>query len=231
MAALSELFSTIRHHPNQIIVLHSGNVIAGLDPRQPGYLQAFERQDVPAGIRTTAAAIDRAEAGEEDVLAQLRERWFDANVVMDGMFEGAGIIAPELPEIAAMFTADELRRCRTKAPYTEEMTAKVFRSAFQLYEALVDQAGRLPVLDPIHAIQTYYYRLSLGTMLHGLWWIQNGSQPIKRLERLRNDYIDLGLAVCATYYDDLLTADAKARWLYRELINALRFAKYKAMEA
>ena len=227
---MSELFSTIRHYPDQIIVLHAGGVIAGLDPRQPGYLQAFERPDVGADVRAMAAAVDQAEAGDEGVLVQLLERWAVASTVMNGMLEGAEIVAPELSDIAAIFTPDELRRCRAKAPYTAEMTAKVFRSAFALYETFVEQDGRLPVLDPVYAVQTYYYRLALGTMLHCLWWISNGSQPIKRLERIRNDFIDLGLAVWATFYDDLLTADAKATWIYRELCNALRFAESKARE-
>jgi hypothetical protein len=177
------------------------------------------------------AALDAAQAGEEAVLAQLRERWAEASTTMDSMLEGAEILAPALSEVAEIFTVDEIRRCRTQAPYTGEMTAKVFRSAFALYETLTEQDGRLPVLPPKYAIQTYYYRLALGTMLHCLWWIRNGSETIKRPARLRNDFIDLGLAVWATYYDDLLTADVKAAWMYRELSHALAFASWQASNA
>lgn len=222
--AVSELFSTLRYFPDQVIVLHDGRAIAGLDPRRHGYRDAFERRNVGADIRAMTKAIDEAEAGAEGVLAQLRARWADTSSLMTGMTEGTEILAPTLNEVAEIFTADEIYRCRTRSPYTGEMTEKVFRSAFALYETFVEQDGRVPVLPPYYAIQTYYYRLALGTMLHCLWWIRNGSQPVKRPARLRNDFIDLGLAIYATYYDDLLTDDAKAAWMYRELSNALAFA-------
>jgi hypothetical protein len=228
--AVSELISVIRDYPLQVVVLQSGDFLANVDPRQPGYLETFARTNVAADLLAMAAAVDRAELGEEGVLAQLREQWAGANQIMEGMLEGAAEIAPSLTELAAMFSQEELRRCRTKASYTPDMTWKVFATAYQLYEIFTKEFGRLPILPPRYAVQTYYYRLALGMMLHCIWWIQNGNQPVQRLDRLRNDIIDMGLAVCATYYDDLLTADAKAKWMYRELSNAVQFAEYMAMQ-
>lgn len=227
--AVSELISVIRDYPRQVVVLQPGGFLANVDPREPGYLETFARSNVAADLLAMAAALDQAELGEEEVLAQLREQWARADQIMEGMLEGAAEIAPSLPELAAIFSADELRRCRTKASYSPGMTWKIFSTAHGLYEIFTTKRGRLPLLPPPHAVQTYYYRLALGTMLHCIWWIQNGSQPVRRLDRLRNDFIDLGLAVCATYYDDLLTADAKAKWMYRQLSNALQFAEFMAV--
>lgn len=120
--AVSELISVIRDYPFQVIVLQSGGFLANVDPRQPGYLETFAQSNVAADLLAMAAAVDQAELGEEGVLAQLREQWVRANQIMEGMLEGAAEIAPSLPELAAMFSAEELRQCRAKGSYTPDMT-------------------------------------------------------------------------------------------------------------
>ncbi len=54
-----------------------------------------------------------------------------------------------------------------------------------------------------------------------LWWISKGSQPQKRMDRLRNDLIDIEFAVYGTYYEGLITGDQKAYWIYHRLAGAL----------
>jgi len=221
--------SVIRNFPHQIVVLRSGKEIAALDPRSERFPQALELENVAYDIREMEIALDQAENGADHALAQLREQWEHAGATMNDMLKAAEEdIHPSLPELAAIFTADELGRCRRKEKYTPSMTEKVFGNAYEIYVELTESDGRLPVLPPRFAVQTFYYRFALGVMMHCIWWIRNGSQPISRLERLRNDYVDLGFAVCATYYDGLMTRDAKAARMHDELANALRFASQVA---
>jgi hypothetical protein len=59
-------------------------------------------------------------------------------------------------------------------------------------------------------------------IIYALWWIKSGSQLPKRLDRARNDFIDLWLAVYGTYFAGLITEDAKAQWMHDNLVGALR---------
>jgi hypothetical protein len=59
-------------------------------------------------------------------------------------------------------------------------------------------------------------------MIYALGWIRGGSRPTKRLDRVRNDIIDMQFAVYGTYFSGLLTEDQKAGWLYENLRRALR---------
>lgn len=229
LAAVQSFLSIVRNFPDQIAVLRSGRQIAGLDPRTTRFPMAFELENVARDLRAMDTAVKQAEAGIVAVLVQLREQWDAATATMNDMLQSAeGDILPSLPELANMFTPDELGRCRRKEKYTPAMTQKVFGAAFGIYEQLVEIDPRVPLLPPRHAVETFYYRFALGAILHGIWWIRNGSQPISKTERLRNDYVDLGLASCATYYDGLMTNDAKAAWLHNELVNALKFARAEA---
>lgn len=224
LPAVRAFLSIACQFPDRIAMLRSGASLAGLDPRQKGYRALFELPGAGDDLPAMVAAIEGAERGEPAVLEQLRRRWEHAAATMSGMLEGTADIIPSLPEIATIFTTEETRRCRAGQKYTPVMTEKVFLSAHQIYEVLTEMDGRLPVLDPRFAVQTFYYRFAIGVMMHCLWWIQHGSQPIGRADRLRNDYIDLGLTVCATYYDGLMTNDTKAAWMHREMSNALAFA-------
>jgi hypothetical protein len=229
VSSVRAFLSVIRNFPEQIAVLRSGRCIAGLDPRTTDFPRAFELENVAGDLRAMETAIDHAELGELSVLVQLRERWDAATLSMDDMLLGAKEnILPSLPELAERFTADELGRCRRKEKYTSAMTEKVFGTAFGIYEELVAIDPRLPLLPPRYAVKTFYYRFALGAMLHCVWWIRNGSQPVSRPERVRNDYVDLGLATCATYYDGFMTKDVKAAWLHNELTHALKFAEAQA---
>ncbi|MFL9840463.1 hypothetical protein ABS767_05755 [Sphingomonas sp. ST-64] len=229
LVAVQSFLSVVRYFPDQIAVLRSGKQIAGFDPRTTRFPKAFELENVPTDLRAMETAVDQATAGAAAVLAQLREQWDAATATMDDMLQGAEEdILPSLPELASMFTADELGRCRRKEKYTPAMTEKVFGTAFGIYEHLVEIDPRVPLLPPRHAVETFYYRFALGAMLHCIWWIRNGSQSISKTERLRNDYVDLGLASCATYYDGFMTNDTKAAWLHNELANALKFAQAEA---
>ncbi|KPH04467.1 hypothetical protein AOG23_32955 [Rhizobium acidisoli] len=69
-------------------------------------------------------------------------------------------------------------------------------------------------VSPDHRYDAYLYRYALAIIIYSLWWIRNGSQLPQRLDKARNDFIDLGFAVYATYFDGFMTHDAKAGWMY-----------------
>ena len=139
------------------------------------------------------------------------------------MLLGAEDIAISLPEIAQIFSAHEIRLCRTNGRYTMEMFEKIFGGADQLYEYFSRQRGLVTHPEASgDRYDSYFYRQGLATMIYALWWIRTGSQPPKRFDRVRNDIIDLQIAVYGTYFSGVLTDDKKAGWMHHQLVEGLK---------
>ncbi|AWC23632.1 hypothetical protein ASC75_00035 [Aminobacter sp. DSM 101952] len=219
LRAIAETLSVVGDFPDQVIVLKSSGEIAVLDP-------AFGMTAATMGtgndLREMMKALDLARRGEATVLEQFTMQWSRAADLMGGMLEGAVDILQSLPEMEETYTAEELRRFRTTNRFSQEMIAKIFGSADQVCETLFALHGREPPVDIRQRSDTYLYRFSLAIMMYMVWWIRAGSQLPTRHDRARNDIVDLSFAVHATYFDDLMTQDKKAVWMYTQLSGALR---------
>jgi hypothetical protein len=74
----------------------------------------------------------------------------------------------------------------------------------------------------------YIFRLSLNVHIWMMEWIIDGCADGSNVERIRNDLIDLNVATYATYFDGLMTGDAKLFRIHavaRYLLNGIRGKK------
>ena len=69
----------------------------------------------------------------------------------------------------------------------------------------------------------YLFRSAICEYLILLDWITQGGAKGVKSETLRNDVVDMHLVVCATFFDGLLSADAKALWLYEGAKLIIRY--------
>lgn len=223
VSGLASAFTVIRNFPDQIAVLRPSGELGRLDPSDPTLIEQMLRPGVADEMRMMIEAIGLAQQGEPEVMVQLQEKWASAIAHMDGMLEGTADIVRSLPEIAEIFTAGELRRCRTNTRYTTAMFEKIFGAAEQLYETFLQGVeSTVGHLSDEHRYDAYLYRQALAVIVYALWWIKNGSQIPKRLDRANNDFIDLWIAVYGTFFAALITNDAKARWMHDNLSAALK---------
>lgn len=209
--------SVVGERPDQVLILRSGQELAGADLAVGDVAAVAGLPGSAEGVRATLTAIKQARCGEVSVAAQLEEQWSFAAATLEGMLAGAADIVGGLSEMADIFTAPETRRMRTGEPMQARTLAKLLDLASALYHEMAEIAG-------VAARQTttaYLYRQALGIVVYLVWWIRCGSQVPRRLDRARNDFVDLGLAVCATYFDGLMTDDAKAAWMHSELRDVL----------
>lgn len=225
LAGLSAAFSVIGDFPDQVTVLRSWAEVAKIDAMCPELVDRMQVENMPAGVRLMAGELAALGGDEAAVSGALRERWAGAAWQAADMLLGADDIAVSLPEIAEIFTSAEIRICRVNGRYTDEMFAKIYGVADQHYEGSTERYGA--VIRPPRSqarYDSYLYRQGLVTMIYALWWIRGGSRPPKRLDRVRNDIIDMQFAVYGTYFSGLLTEDQKAGWLYENLRRALKSA-------
>ncbi|QQM29628.1 hypothetical protein JET14_15125 [Martelella lutilitoris] len=222
--AVASALSVIGDFPEQIVVLKSGRDIAEIDPRMPAMLPLMQYGDAADSIREMVNILNGPSRNEPAIRDQLDRLWDGAVNSLPGMLEGAQDIMTSLPEMSEqMFKAQHLRIIRQNSRFTPEMFSSIFGAADQIWETLSD-GGRhrsAPSAFDEHKTHTYLYRYALALVIYLLWWIRNGNQPQKRLERTRNDLIDLSFAVYGTYYEGLMTSDKKAGWMYENLRLAL----------
>ncbi|WEO65110.1 hypothetical protein [Rhizobium rhizogenes] len=219
--AVAAALSVIGSFPDQIVVLKSSGEIVAIGPLS-NVMGAIPSKGASTDLREIVHAIELAKNGEQGVIAQLMRQWSRATDHMDGMLEGAADILESLPEMAAMFTADELRKVRTTNTLTMSMKEKIFGAADQICETLFREYGREAPTDRHQRADTYLYRYSLAILMYLIWWIRNGSQLPRRHDKARNDFIDLSFAVYGSYFDGLMTEDTKATWMHAQLCSALK---------
>lgn len=224
LAGLTAGLSIIGDFPDQLIVLEPWSRVASIEAECPELVDRMGVERVSYGIRQMAAELAEVGGDESQVSNQLRERWASSAEQAEDMLLGADDIAVSLPEIAEIFSEHEIRLCRMNARYTTQMFEKIFGAAEGLYEYSSQERGVVTHPERSQArYDSYLYRQGLVTITYALWWIRNGSQPPKRLDRVRNDIIDMQFAVYGTYFSGLLTEDRKAGWIHQNLREALRF--------
>jgi hypothetical protein len=222
--SIDETLSIAGAHSDQVVMLKSSGEIAFLDPKL-GMTEATMSDGHGHDLAEMMQALVLAQHGDKAVLDQLEMQWSRATDLIGGMLEGTVDILQSLPEMAAVYTADEIRRFRTEGEMTPPMLEKIFGSAEQICETLFASDGRTAPTNARLRFDTFLYRMSLAIMVYMIWWIRNGNQIPKRYDRANNDFIDLSFIVHATYFDGFMTQDAKARWMCTQLAGALRIAQ------
>lgn len=223
LAGLAAGLSVIGSFPEQLLVLKPWQTVATIDARCPELVDRMIVDGVAAGVRQMVRELAFLAGDENAISEELAARWASAAHQAEDMLLGADDIAQSLPEIADVFSPSEIRLCRTNGRYTLEMFGKIFGAADQLYEYFAVRHGIVTYSAKSRdRYDSYLYRQGLATIIYALWWIRNGSQAPKRLDRVRNDIIDQQFAVYGTYFSGLLTEDAKASWVHHNLREALK---------
>lgn len=223
LEAIKHGLSVVGDFPDQLILLRANGEIIQLDPKEPDLRERMQFKGTADRIREMAAMFRSATVDDAVILRQLHGHWNFANGLLPELIEGAVELAASLPEMEEqMFTKVEVRIIRTSSRYPAAMMETIYGAAVQIWETLA-QAYRLPWqnLGDSRVARTYLFRYALGMVIHLLFWIRSGSQPVKRMDRMSNDMIDLSFCVHASYFDGFMTADEKARWIHANLVAAL----------
>jgi hypothetical protein len=114
------------------------------------------------------------------------------------------------------YSIDERSAIRTGQTYTPELKDKIVHMILLLAGSLFSEHPKVNALPTYNDLpNTYIFRMSLCTYLLALeWGVLGGSQSVK-IERLRNDIVDMHFATYATYFDGLLSSDSKPKRIYR----------------
>lgn len=217
LASIYRSMEILAEHPKQVVILKNTLVVCGLRGRRSGLQRRMVSEDQTKGFAAWCKNLAAAKRGNMALEKQLLDAGRDADAQMNRILADMKTFADTLEEISKSYTPAELQILRTDAPYTgalfEKINANILHLAAMFFVGH-PKVVRLPPVDELP--NTFIFRFALCGYLLALRWIRVGGAKKVKHEKLRNDMVDVNFAAYATYFDGLLTADAKATEIYRD---------------
>lgn len=217
------LMKILSEFPKQVVVLKSMRSVTALKGRRCGMTRRMIEPGQTKGFKDWCAGLAKAEAGDKGYQGQLIEAGQEATEHMNLIIANQKTYAQVIETEAKAYTKDELEILRTDKPYTPQMIDKMAGRIVDLtvgfFEAHPDNitpptASELPY--------TFLFRLAVCAYLQTLRRIRDGGAQDVTAEKIANDIVDATFVAFATYFQGLLSKDAKANELYRSAKHVLK---------
>ena len=205
--------------PDQVIALKNTGRVCGLSGRRAG----LQRRLIDAGptreFPTFCEDIKAAQTGDLARQAVILEHGQAANEHIDQTLlqVSTGLLKKMEAMAQATFSKDELRMLRGPAfrldvTMARKLLTSIFWTACNLLQY---RPGRrwLP-RDFARFQNTFQLRFALCMHTLILEWLATGGGTETKPSKVRNDMVDVVISAYATYFDGLLSKDAKAMAVY-----------------
>ena len=223
LSKIFDLMKFLSEFPKQVVVLKNMRSVGALKGRRCGMTRRMIEKHQTKGFDDWCAGLAKAAAGDERHRRELAERGREADAEMDKIISAQGTYCEIIADEAKNYTKAELDILRTDQPYTPEMEAKLAERIVNLtvrfFEAHPDGVPPPSVLELPY---TYLFRLAVCAYFQALVRIREGGAQNAKAEKIANDIVDATFAAQATYFQGLLSNDAKATALHRNAKHILK---------
>jgi hypothetical protein len=212
-ASIYKSMEILAQHPTQVIALKPVSAMCILKTRRRsrGLQRRVIDREQTSGFSEWCRKLDAARRGDKTLERQLLDMRGDASAHLDIMLADMGTYAAKLKIL------------RTDQPYTPEMYDKLLDNIFDLAIRFFAAHPRRPKLPPsIKAANSFIFRFAICVHVLSLKWIRVGVAPNADRKKFRNDAVDATIVAFASYFDGLLTHDAKAAELHRNTMFLLK---------
>lgn len=222
--SILKTMTILAEHPKQVIVTKGIEALCILKTRRRsrGLQRRLIDRNETSGFSAWCKNLKGAAAGDQARERQLQEMRQHAAAHLNFMLWNMETYAANLKEHEKKYTQAELTILRTGQPYTPELTNKLVDNILDLAEAFSAAHGA-PKPPLLRLPNAYIFRFAICAHILTLKRIANGGAPGGNPANFRNDSIDASFAAFATYFDGLLTEDAKPIDVHR---NARFLVKY-----
>lgn len=213
LANLNAGLSVLRDFPGQVVALKSTGEVSQLVPGQRDMAEAMVNDDETEAFPDFCRYVRLALDGHAGLRRQLEERVGWAQAQMDVVLRGASTFGAEMAEFTAPFTAHELTLIRRNEPMTLSMSEKFFG----LVDAIVRRGAemapvRLTIPEAPLLADHFVFRNTLCTLVSMLSFARRGLVD-RRPDRARNDVVDVLVATYGTYFNGVMSEDARTNEL------------------
>jgi hypothetical protein len=215
VASICSRMETLCRFPIQVIVLKGALLASGLSGREAlspaGLIDAEQTSEFPDFCRHLSAA----KSGDHAVQKQIDEYSREANTIIDRMLLGAKTLSDGIKLFEKTFTPAELKILRRREHYTPQMRDKLIQYILALTAEFANHhPNALKIKRGPQVRNTFIFRFALCGYVSILRRIEEGGVGNVKVEKLRNDVIDINFAAFATYFDGFLTDDKRAYSIY-----------------
>lgn len=215
LANLDAGLAVLRDFPSQVIALKSTGEVSQLVPGQRGMAEAMVNDDETRAFSDFCRHVRSALEGHAGIRWQLKERVGWAQAQMDVVLRGASTFGLEMAEFTAPFTAHELTLIRRNEPMTPAMSEKFFGLANAILRRGVEiEPVRLIIPERPLLADHFVFRNTLCTLVSMLSFARRGVID-RRPDRARNDVIDVLVATYGTYFNGVMSDDARTNELQK----------------
>ncbi len=217
LASIYKSMAIVADFPDQVLVLKNTVVACGLSSRGAGLQKRLIHQAQTREFAKYARGIHLAKNGNLALQRQLLKHGKEATAHLDRMLEDAKSTGAVFDDLAKAYSKDERRLVRNRQSYTPEMVDKIVRSVIRTAGKIFKDHPSVKVLPTYEELpNTFIFRAALCGYLLALDWGARGGAKDARAGTLRNDMIDMNFAAYATFFDGLLSADAKVNRIHQE---------------
>jgi len=212
-------------YPEQVIVLRNTQLICQLSGRAAGLQRRLIHNGQTSGFPDYIRKLNEAERGHGPFIEEIRKMAVDASWQLHRMLADAADLAQIFDSLAIDFDREERRKIRDGEPFTARMVDTLIKAVMHVSMTLFrnhPRSPRVPVFKELH--NTFIFRNSLCCYLLALEWAATGGAKTARDHKIRNDMVDSHFITYATFFDGLLTEDAKALRLYKRAKEILAVA-------
>ncbi|MEN2396829.1 hypothetical protein [Pseudomonas halotolerans] len=212
-------------YPNQIIILKTTQSVCQLSGRKAGLQRRLIDTSQTSGFADFVQKLKLAGSGYQPMVDELIKKARDADEQLNRMLSDAAAIAQVFDELTIGFSKDERKIVRDNEPFTMKMVDTLIKLVIEVSGEIFRTHPRAPRKVTYEQLSnTFIFRNSLCCCLLALEWTANGGAKDVKRHKIRNDMIDSHFATYATYFDGLLSNDAKALRLYNRTKEVLTAA-------
>ena len=204
-------------YPYQIIILKNTRIVSGLSGRGSGLQKRLIDKSQTKNFQDYAHDLRAAKNGNLSVQRHLLELGKQADEHLASMVADAKATRAAFVGIASMYSKKERRSVRLGQRYSTAMIKKTVENVVHVAGNVFDaypEVRNWPVYKELP--NTFIFRAVLCNHLLALDWSALGGVKDASAEKLRNDYVDMSFAAYATFFDGLLSADAKVSRIHQE---------------
>lgn len=222
--SLYKSIAVLEKYPRQVIVLrNTGQCMRVRADAQMAnrLIWAEHTKTFPEFMKEIRAA----EAGDTAIEGSLLERGREANRRMDELLRQADSLLHGNSVMVSALTAEDINAIRGSPIVPPDILRRVFSIALDVAEGF-RQTFEPPVRPPPAKMMTrdFLFRMGLAMTSSCLEWVRTGSPGEVKAEKVRNDYVDAMLSVYGTYFNGVMSGDAKLQRIHglnRHLLKAI----------
>ena len=215
LASIYKSMAILSDFPDQVIVLKSTRAASGLRGRRAGLqrrlIDETQTKDFPRYI----SHLRQAQRGDRRLEQQLLDLGTEATSHLDRMLADAQTTGATIDDIAKLYSREERTAIRLGHDYPSTFVDKTIKNVMRIAgQAFGEHPNVTSIPTCAELPNTYIFRVALCTYLLALEWGANGGARNVAPTKLRNDFVDMNFAAYATYFDGLLSADAKVQRIH-----------------